>query len=72
MPAAAPARPATAASDKRSRAGRNLNVWLPTALVDALDRYVDTSRPRTDKTGATEVALEEFLKSKGFWPPSGN
>jgi len=61
MPATAP---------KRVRVGRNLNVWLPEPLMQALERYVNESRPRTDKTAVAEVAVEEFLTTRGYWPPA--
>jgi hypothetical protein len=50
--------------------GRNLNVWLPEPLLTAWERSVNDSRPRTDKTAAAEVAVEEFLTSRGYWPPA--
>jgi hypothetical protein len=52
------------------RTGKPLNVWLPEPLVAALEAYVTASRPRTSKAAVTEVALEEFLKKHGHWPPA--
>jgi hypothetical protein len=39
------------------------------ALGEALDRYIDSLRPRPTMTSVLEVMVEDYLKSKGFWPP---
>jgi hypothetical protein len=54
----------------RSRQGKNLNVWIEGALRDAVDMAVEQSRPRTNLKGIVEVALQEYLKTVGLWPPS--
>lgn len=59
-----------AASPRRK--GVNLNVWLPRALGEALEQYVETLRPRTDKTSIVEMLLEDFLAKQGVWPPSSS
>ncbi len=42
---------------------------VPRELIEALERYLSSTRPRPDKGATVEVAIEDFLKSKGFWPP---
>jgi hypothetical protein len=42
---------------------------LPTAMVEALERYVAQSRPQTSKSAVLRLALEEFLVKAGAWPP---
>lgn len=39
------------------------------ALGTALDRYLGSQRPSPSVASVVEVALEDFLKEKGFWPP---
>jgi hypothetical protein len=53
----------------RIRVGENLNVWVREEIVEALRAYLASVRPRTTKTASVEVALEEFLRARGFWPP---
>lgn len=38
-------------------------------LVAALAEYQASSRPPIEKSACLRTALEDFLKSKGFWPP---
>lgn len=57
-------------STKGKRSGRALNVWLPEDLLDALDKYVEESRPQTSAKAVVKVALEDFLTKEGRWPPS--
>lgn len=40
-------------------------------LLEAMERYIDATRPRPTTTAVLVTALEEHLKSKGYWPPSG-
>lgn len=53
-----------------NRTGKPVNVWIEPALYAALKSYLDSQRPRPTTTSAVEVALEDFLRTKGFWPPA--
>jgi hypothetical protein len=59
----APARPVA------NRTGEPLYVWIEVALGAALTAYLNDLRPRATKTAVVEMALEEFLRSKGYFPP---
>ena len=37
-------------------------------LGAAFDEYLESLRPKPTSTAAFEVALEEFLQARGFWP----
>jgi hypothetical protein len=54
--------------EKRQRTGQSLSLWINDQLADAFKAYLDSTRPRVSKTSALEQALEDFLRSKGFWP----
>jgi hypothetical protein len=55
--------------EKASRAKKYiLYVTLPPALGQAFEAYLASTRPRTDKSAAAEVAMEDFLAPRGFWP----
>ena len=54
---------------KPQRTGKSLNVWIQGELRDALDTYVENTKPRTTQTAVVELALEEFLTKAGLWPP---
>lgn len=41
----------------------------PQELFDALTAYIEATRPQPTDSAVLRVALEEFLASKGFWPP---
>lgn len=45
-------------------------VRLPRPLAEALERYLDSLRPRPTATAAAVVAFEEYLTRVGFWPPA--
>ena len=47
----------------------SVSARLDPGLYDATMMYIDSVRPKTDLTAVFELALEELLKSKGFWPP---
>lgn len=38
-------------------------------LFDAMNRLIAESRPKTNKTEVLRTALEDYLASKGYWPP---
>jgi hypothetical protein len=44
----------------------NLNVWVRSSLVRALDAYLESVRPRITKTALVETLLEWHLASKGY------
>jgi hypothetical protein len=54
---------------EQDRTGKSLQVWIPAELKDALDSFVNASRPKTSLTSCVEVAIEDFLKQHGAWPP---
>jgi len=41
---------------------------LPGALREALNEYVNGMEPAPAKSAVIRVALEKFLRDKGFWP----
>lgn len=43
---------------------------LPGELREALVRYCESFRPELPKSAVMRVALEDFLRAKGFWNPS--
>src|SRR5262249_25900156 len=62
---------------RKSAAGRPATGRTPTTtlfargppeLGEALDAYLDSLRPQPRPTAVVRVALEEYLRSKGFWP----
>ncbi len=53
-----------------SRNGAPLNVWIRVGIIRQLEAYLASLRPKPTKTEVVEVALEDFLKSHGFWPPA--
>jgi hypothetical protein len=44
-------------------------VRIPLDLGEALERYVDETRPKPTTTSAVTLAIEELLRKAGFWPP---
>lgn len=55
---------------KRVRKGYHVNVYIDPVLGAAFDRFLAQHKPRTDKTGATELAFEKLLSEFGYWPSS--
>lgn len=58
----------------RPKAGGRKPAYVVYARIDpalggAFDRFVSEARPRTDKTGGIELAIEELLRARGYWPP---
>lgn len=51
----------------KPRSGKNLNVWIAPEIRDALDSLVEESR--RSLTAEVELALEEWLRQQGHWPP---
>jgi hypothetical protein len=44
---------------------------LPDDLRAALVRFVNDTRPRPSKSAVMVAALEQYLESRGYWPPPG-
>lgn len=38
-------------------------------LGAAFEAYIEATKPKPSQTAALELALEEFLTSRSFWPP---
>ncbi|OWK34242.1 hypothetical protein [Fimbriiglobus ruber] len=38
-------------------------------LFQALDKYVDETRPQPTESSVLRDALEEYLNKRGYWPP---
>jgi hypothetical protein len=53
----------------RVRQGKNLNIWMNAALRDGIDLAAQQARPRSTVTAIVELAIEEYLKTVGLWPP---
>lgn len=75
VPPAQPSAPVTppdgddAATPNRS--GRPVNVWVSDDVYDAMERFRQSRDPfPPTKTDIVEVALQEFLKKLGFYPPA--
>jgi len=50
-------------------------VGLPIALYEALEAFADSRSSEFDKKSmqwAGRIAVSEFLREKGFWPPQGD
>ena len=54
---------------QRAHKGSNLNVWINSEIVEAMERFLESHEPRTDKTSLTELALKRLLTEFGYWPP---
>lgn len=39
-------------------------------LFDALERFINASRPAPTESECLRIALEEFLAKRGHWPPA--
>lgn len=71
-PAAKP-RAKVAKKKPQGRTGKSIQMYLPGELLDALDAYVEATRPRPTKTAIFEMMLEDFLTKAGYWPrPAGD
>jgi hypothetical protein len=53
------------------RKGKPINVWIAEELREALDGFIDTSRPRGSLTEHIEIAIEEYLAKRSHWPQAG-
>jgi hypothetical protein len=52
---------------KPVRTGKPLHVWLEPALRDAIEEA--RRRGRRSLRGEVSIALEQYLKGLGLWPP---
>jgi hypothetical protein len=59
-----PGRPATGRTPTETIFAR-----VPPELADALNRCLKSLRPKPNTTAVVIAALEDFLASRGFWPP---
>jgi hypothetical protein len=64
-----PQKQETTHAAKSGREGVSFTLWLPKRLRAVLDAYVEESRPRTTAKAVIEVALEDYFKAQGRWPP---
>jgi hypothetical protein len=51
------------------RSGKPVQIYLSDELSDALDAYIEATRPKPTKTAAIEMAIEDMLRQAGNWPP---
>lgn len=58
-----------AAKPAAQRSGMPIHVWVDEDLARAFTAYIESTEPRVFRTAAVEVALKDFLRKKGFWPP---
>jgi hypothetical protein len=56
------------ATDEKKRTGRAINVWIDDALFAALQKYINSLRPRPTTTSVVEMALEDLLRAQHLWP----
>lgn len=54
---------------KPNRAGKPINVWIPEELFEAFEAYRNSHKFPPKKTDVVELAIQEYLKSQGYWPP---
>lgn len=53
------------------REGKPVNVWVADDIYEALENFRESKAPyRPTKTDVVEVALQEYLKREGFYPPA--
>lgn len=55
----------------RQRSGRNVNAWLDSELMSALQDYMQSLEVPPTLTRVLELTVREFLQKRGFWPPRG-
>lgn len=72
IPGMAKSKPSTGSAKKANRTGRPLFTYQPDALMDAIDAFMADQRLRVSKTDIVELALQEFLRREGYWPPKGS
>lgn len=64
-----PGRPANDPK-KPKREGKPIHVWVDGAILDAIDAFRASQRLQPTLKDTVELALQEFLKTEGFWPQS--
>lgn len=57
------------AQRKPKRSGQSVNVYLPDDLKEAVDAFVNSTRPKTSMKAVIVTALEDFLTANNLWPP---
>ena len=53
----------------KPRSGTPIHAWIDEELGEAFKRYLTSMEVKITATSAIEVALKEFLRNRGFWPP---
>ena len=54
------------------RSGKPVQVYLSDKLSEALDAYIERTRPKPTKTAVIEMALEDLLRKSGDLPKTGD
>jgi hypothetical protein len=52
------------------RSGKPIQAYISDEMHDALQAFIENSRPRPTMTSVVEMALEDLLRKVGAWPPS--
>jgi hypothetical protein len=63
-------KPAGGAQPDRSPS-RTIFARISPEMEEALNAYMQSLRPRPSITAVIEMALEDLLAGKGFWPSAG-
>lgn len=53
-----------------NRSGKPINIWVDDDIYQALEDYRNAQTAEPSKTRVVEVALKEFLRREGFYPPA--
>lgn len=73
MNTATPEKPKPKAQDKPKAASTRTGVgkmfYLDPDLAAALDAFIEAQRIEPSQTAVFEVALRNFLRDEGYWPP---
>lgn len=54
---------------KPKRTGKNVNIWIDPDVYKAYEAFAEMQRLPVYLTDFIELAMQEFLKNEGFWPP---
>jgi hypothetical protein len=58
--------------EPKKRPGYPVFARIDASLGEAIEAYLEAQRPKPTLTSLLEVAIEDFLRSKGFWPRAGD
>lgn len=50
------------------REGKSVMMFLPKELVEAVEEYIASSRPKPTKTEVFRTAVEDLMVRLGYWP----